>query len=285
MSKRVRLNSKTRSNSKSMTPTPARLTLFGDPPLLEGEDAAAYAELLARIREAVKPIDVLEEMFIVDVASLEWEVLRWRRVKLSLIRARALEGLRNFLTGHLDYDHYSEQFVEDLTLVLRNNLPEDEADNAQKLAYSCARNDANAVDEVNKVLAGWGGDFLSVGGFGPTLNEVKAGALAKKATEIVRHYVLRKPSAVTLIDELLANARRSMDALVARELENLEHLEYIERVDRLTANAESRRNACLREIERRRVALGETLRRSVQQVEDAEFKVIETPPAKEKNAA
>jgi hypothetical protein len=27
---------------------------------------------------AVKPVDIIDEMFIADVVSLEWEVLRWR---------------------------------------------------------------------------------------------------------------------------------------------------------------------------------------------------------------
>ena len=36
----------------------------------------------------------------------------------------------------------------------------------------------------------------------------------------------------------------------------------------------------LREIYRRRAVLGETLRRSVQEIEDGEFKVIETTPTK-----
>jgi hypothetical protein len=41
----------------------------------------------------------------------------------------------------------------------------------------------------------------------------------------------------------------------------------------------------LREIDRRRAILGETLRWSVQEIEDGEFEVIETTPAKGKNAA
>jgi hypothetical protein len=41
----------------------------------------------------------------------------------------------------------------------------------------------------------------------------------------------------------------------------------------------------LREIDRRRAVLGETVRRAVQEVEEGEFKVIETTPAKGKNAA
>jgi hypothetical protein len=41
----------------------------------------------------------------------------------------------------------------------------------------------------------------------------------------------------------------------------------------------------LAEIERRRAVLGAALRRSVQEIEDAEFNEIEQKPAKGKNAA
>jgi len=71
----------------------------------------------------------------------------------------------------------------------------------------------------------------------------------------------------------------TVEALRAKELD------YIERIDRLATIAESRRNASLHEIDRRRPVLGQTLRRSVQGAEDREFKVIETTPAKGKNAA
>jgi hypothetical protein len=102
VTKRERLLSRTRSKSKSMTSAPAsRLTLFGEPLLLEGEDAAAYDQLLARICAAVKPVDVIDEMLIVDMVSLEWEVLRWRRLKSSLIRTCGLEALEGFLAEHL----------------------------------------------------------------------------------------------------------------------------------------------------------------------------------------
>src|SRR5438105_5282117 len=58
--KRVRSDRKAKSKSKSMTPAPARrFRLFGQPQILEGEDAAAYDELLARICDAIKPVDTL----------------------------------------------------------------------------------------------------------------------------------------------------------------------------------------------------------------------------------
>ena len=112
--------------------------------ILAGEDPAAYDELLARIRAAVKPLDIIEEMFIADVVSLEWEVLRWRRLKLSLIQARGLKALENFLVEQLEsnYDLHEEHFAE----LSRKNSSETTCRRtrritAETLAAECAQND------------------------------------------------------------------------------------------------------------------------------------------------
>jgi len=62
-------------------------------------------------------------------------------------------------------------------------------------------------------------------------------------------------------------------------------LEWVERVDRLTTVAETRRNDSLREIDRRRSALGEKMRRSMQEIEQRELALIETTTGKGKDAA
>jgi hypothetical protein len=64
MIERVRLKRKARSQSKALAsaPTPP-WRLFGQPNILEGEDAAAYNELRDRVRAAEKPVDILEEIF------------------------------------------------------------------------------------------------------------------------------------------------------------------------------------------------------------------------------
>jgi hypothetical protein len=54
-----------------------------------------------------------------------------------------------------------------------------------------------------------------------------------------------------------------------------EELEYIERIDHLTTIAEGRRNASLREIDRRRAIPAEKLRPTVQEIEADEVKPIE----------
>jgi hypothetical protein len=242
--------------------------LFGPPLLLEGEDAAAYDQLLVPICAAVKPVDIIDEIFIADVVSLEWEVLRLRRLKWSLIRARGLEALEGFLVEHLDYEHldydvYAKQFAEDLAGILQDFLPEDQADSAQTLVNKYARNEADAVDKVT--------------GIGLAPDQLLDDARAHEAKELVQEYVRREQDAVTLIHEVLTGAGVSMDAFMADAL--AEKIGYIERIDHLTAIAESRRNSSLREIDRRRPVLGETVRRSVQEVEDGEFKMIEPTPA------
>jgi hypothetical protein len=91
-------------------------------------------------------------MLIIDVASLEWEVLRWRRLKSNLMQARGLKALTDFLAGKLEYELYSDQFADDLSKILQDNLPGDQAEAAQMLAHACARNETEAVDKVNKLL-------------------------------------------------------------------------------------------------------------------------------------
>jgi hypothetical protein len=243
-----------------------RLALFGPPALLEGEDAATYDQILARICVTVKPVDIIDEMHIADAVYSEWEVLRYHRWKRSLIQELGRELLRGFLAEHLDYDLYSEHFADDLAEILEDNLPEDQAESAQTLACKCPRNETDAVEKVRQVLAG---PLMNI-------NIVLRDARARKAEELVQEYVRRQPDAVKLVHELLTDAGKSMEAFMAEAL--AKKLDVIERIDRLITTAESRRNASLREIDRRRPILGETLRRSMQEIEDGEFEVIETTP-------
>jgi hypothetical protein len=89
-----------------------RLAGFGPPLLLEGEDAAAYDQLLARFCAAVKPVDVIDEMLTADIVALEWEVLRWRRLKRTLMQEAALKALERFLIDRFEsnYALHEEHF-------------------------------------------------------------------------------------------------------------------------------------------------------------------------------
>ena len=108
-------------------------------------------------------------------------------------------------------------------------------------------------------------------------------ARVNRAEELVDEYGRRESGAIALIDDLLAKAGMTIDALIVPHLKW--QLEYFERVDRLTTTAETRRNASLREIDRRRSALGEKLRQSMQEIEQRELTLIETSTGKGKDAA
>jgi hypothetical protein len=70
-----------------------RLAAFGPPPLIGGEDGAAYDELLARVSGAVQPADIFEDIWLRDVVDLVWEALRYRRLKVALMNIAAGGGL------------------------------------------------------------------------------------------------------------------------------------------------------------------------------------------------
>ena len=251
-----------------------RLSLFGPPLLLEGEDAAAYDELLARMCAAVKPVDVIDEMLVADIVALEWEVLRWRRLKRTLMRQVALKALERFLIDRLEsnYALHEEHFQSYLTEILKNYFP---PERAEMLAAECAPNTDEASDNLGKVLSS-----LGLG------NNVLDDARADKAKELAHEYVRGERDAVTLVNELLTDAGVSMDTFMTKALRK--RIDEIERIDRLTTIAETRRNAALRETDRRRAVLGETLRRRVQEIEDVGFadgELVPVPPPAEGNAA
>src|SRR5215471_14603062 len=193
-----------------------RLAVFGPPLLLEGEDATAYDELFGRVCAAIKPIDIIDEMFIADVGSLEWDILRWRRLKSSLIQTHAFNALKEFLCEDLDYDHYRKFFEQALAEILQDNLEEQSEDDVQMLAHKCAQNERDAVAKVNQILAGIDLDMDSI------LYRGKA----RKAKELAQDYTRRKPGAIKSIDQLLASTGSSIDALLAKALaEQLDNIE------------------------------------------------------------
>jgi hypothetical protein len=69
------------------------MAFFGPPALLEGEDSEAYGDLLARVSAAIRPADILEEIWLRDFLDLAWEALRLRRLKAALVNGAVAKGL------------------------------------------------------------------------------------------------------------------------------------------------------------------------------------------------
>jgi hypothetical protein len=129
-----------------------RLALFDPPPLLEGEDTAAYDELLVRISGAVKPTDIFEEIWIRDIVDLVWEAFRLRRHKANLMTAVAHKGLKEILAPLIGWT------------------------DARNLAEAWAARERSAIKQVDKLLAS----------AGLTMDAVMAQALSLKLDHIER---------------------------------------------------------------------------------------------------
>src|SRR5262249_16526137 len=174
-------------------------------------------------------------MLIADVASLEWEVLRWRRLKTSLIRLRGLAALEAFLREHLNDALYSDLVAERLTETLQKlaEMEDDlfrasddvfqasddvfQASDAQKLAHQYVRNEPNAVDRVENTV------------HPEALKWILKDARDRKAEDLVLRYVRHESDALTLVDKLLVRAGMTLDTLLANVL--AKKLDDIERID------------------------------------------------------
>src|SRR4051794_40185103 len=74
------------ANGDKQSPIPADILLmFGEPPLMAGEDRDAYSDILERFAEFVKPTDPAEWFWIKDVADHTWEIVKLRRMKILFI--------------------------------------------------------------------------------------------------------------------------------------------------------------------------------------------------------
>jgi hypothetical protein len=76
------------------------------------------------------------------------------------------------------------------------------------------------------------------------------------------------------IDAILDKAGLTVDEATAETLHA--NVDSFERLDRMLASAEARRNNALREIDRHREATGVAVRRAIGEVEDVQFRDVET---------
>src|SRR6516165_9921100 len=81
-------------------------------PLLTSESADEFDALRDAFEREIKPRGVIEQMYVHDISSIVWEILRLRRCKVVIINSAfrsALEGLlMQLLIGPTQYKHEVE---------------------------------------------------------------------------------------------------------------------------------------------------------------------------------
>jgi hypothetical protein len=71
----------------SLVPTEVR-ALFGDPPLLRGEEPSLYNNLMDQFSRLVEPKDMIEWWWVKDITDHTWEIRRLRRFKVLFVELR-----------------------------------------------------------------------------------------------------------------------------------------------------------------------------------------------------
>jgi len=118
-----------------------------------------------------------------------------------------------------------------------------------------------AADELEEVLASLVGDRTS-------------------AEELAGNWIKGRKSAIEKVDRLLAKARMSWDDIVARSLPRWLDSSVV--FDEKIRSTHARFSALLREIDEHRTTFGQSVRRTAQQVDDAEYHFSDMPKGVQK---
>jgi hypothetical protein len=81
--------------------------LFGDPPLMRGEDSGAYNKLTDEFTKLVEPTDMIEWWWVKDITDHTWEIRRLRRFKVLFVELRRddmVKAREMFATAGADED-------------------------------------------------------------------------------------------------------------------------------------------------------------------------------------
>ena len=89
------------------------------------------------------------------------------------------------------------------------------------------------------------------------------------AGQLSESWAARNREAIAEVDALLEAAQISKEAIIAQTL--MLKIDVVERIDRMITTSDSRRDAILREVDRRRAAFADRLRQGANDIVDAEF--------------
>jgi hypothetical protein len=89
------------------------LALLPKLPLLITESADEFDALRDAFEREIKPQGIIEQMYVHDISSIVWEILRLRRCKVVIINAAFCRALKNLLEQFLGQANEDEFDVDD----------------------------------------------------------------------------------------------------------------------------------------------------------------------------
>jgi hypothetical protein len=89
------------------------LTLLPKSPLLITESADEFDAVRDGFEREIKPHGIIEQMYVHDISSIVWEILRLRRCKVVIINSAFRSALQNLLKQLLREPGQYEYHVED----------------------------------------------------------------------------------------------------------------------------------------------------------------------------
>jgi hypothetical protein len=116
--------------------------LLPKPPLLISESAEEFDAVYEALEREIRPRGIIEQMYLADISSIIWEILRLRRCKAVIVNAARRTALQNLLYRLLE-------------------VPGADSEEAEYLALAWFT-DREAKKQVSEVLGQFGLDELAI---------------------------------------------------------------------------------------------------------------------------
>ena len=126
-----------------------RCSLFGPPPLIEGEDVAAYCQLSAQISAGVKPSDILEDIWVRDIVDITTDIFRLRRLKSKLLKAAVSDARDRAVKPILDRE--LDQLLRELWKKQQEEKQQREPELSREDWKKRAEQDPVVIKKLNEV--------------------------------------------------------------------------------------------------------------------------------------
>src|SRR5262249_27135698 len=90
--------------------------LLPKPPLLISESAEEFDAVYEALEREIRPRGIIEQMYLADISSIIWEILRLRRCKAVIVNAARRTALQHLLYRLLAVPGADSEEAEDLAL-------------------------------------------------------------------------------------------------------------------------------------------------------------------------